>query len=309
MMKGAYVSWAVGVAGAAALIWYFGYAEVSVALAACGWGLLWVAVFRIFPLAIDAVAWSRLFADAARPPFVALLWIRWIGESINSLLPVAQVGGDVVRARMAARHGIARSTAAATVVVDFSIGIVTQIIFCLVGIGLLLTAHGLDDYVAALTMLLIVALIGATALYLLSKTGVLGVLARAIERLSGNGTVRSLAGKVNSLDREMLLLHKRRWEVLNAFVLKLGGWMARTGETYLAFRSAAFAVPGAFGVQEGGILVLGAMLGVPPETALALALVKRVREVVMGVPALVGWSLLETRALERRASERLGGSD
>jgi putative membrane protein len=331
MMKGAYVSWAVGVAGAAALIWYFGYAEVSVALAACGWGLLWVAVFRIFPLAIDAVAWSRLFADAARPPFVALLWIRWIGESINSLLPVAQVGGDVVRARMAARHGIARSTAAATVVVDFSIGIVTQIIFCLVGIGLLLTAHGLDDYVAALTMLLIVALIGATALYLLSKTGVLGVLARAVERLSVNGMVRSLAGKVSSLDREMLLLHKRRWEVLNAFVLKLGGWMARTGETYLALhflgfpigveeaiiiesltsaiRSAAFAVPGAFGVQEGGILVLGAMLGVPPETALALALVKRVREVVMGVPALVGWSLLETRALERRASERLGGSD
>ncbi len=74
-------------------------------------------------------------------------------------------------------------------------------------------------------------------------------------------------------------------------------------------RSAAFAVPGAFGVQEGGILLLGAMLGIPPETALALALVKRVREFAMGVPAIIGWSLLETRWLRRRADERMSESD
>jgi putative membrane protein len=331
MVKGAYLTWAAGVAGAAALIWYTGHGEVAAALAACGWGMLWVAVFRMFPLAIDAIAWGRLFGDAARPPFMALLWMRWIGESVNSLLPVAQVGGDVIRARMAARYTVARSAAAATVVVDFSVGILTQVIFCLVGAGLLLTAHGMDDHVAALTMVVAVALIGAVGLCMLPRIGALAMLARAMERMSEHVAIRALADKVTSLQRELMLLHQRRWEVVNAFVLKLGGWMARTGETYLALhflgfpigveeaiiiesltsaiRSAAFAVPGAFGVQEGGILVLGAMLGIPPQTALALALVKRVREVVMGVPALIGWSLLETRALERRASERLSGSD
>lgn len=331
MKRAAYITWAAGIIGALALIWYFDPGEVAGAVAAGGWGLLWVALFRVFPLAIDAVAWGRLFADHVRPSFLQLFWIRWIGESVNSLLPVAQVGGDVIRARMAARFDMLRSTAAATVMVDFSIGILTQIVFCLVGIGLLLTQHGMEDHVAALIMLAAFALPGAWALYMLPKLGLFGTVARLIEKLSENATLRALAGKATSLDREVLALHRRRWEVGNAFVLKLGGWMARTGETYLALhflgfpvdveeaiiieslisvvRSAAFAVPGAFGVQEGGILILGAMLGIPPGTALALALVKRVREFVIGVPAIVGWSLLETRWMQRRADERMGESD
>ncbi|MFQ5953561.1 MAG: flippase-like domain-containing protein [Kiloniellales bacterium] len=331
MKRVAYITWAAGVAGALLLIWYFGYAEVVAAVAACGWGLLWVALYRVFPLAIDALAWGRLFDDRVRPSFISLFWIRWIGESVNSLLPVAQVGGDVIRARMAARNGTPRPAAAATVVVDFSVGILTQIIFCIVGVGLLLTQHGIDDQTAALSMLSAFALLGATTLYLLPKMGVFGIIARLVGQVSENGAIRALAGKVTSLDRAVLALHQRPWEVLNAFVLKLGGWMARTGETYLAMhflgvpigveeaiiieslisvvRSAAFAVPGAFGVQEGGIVLLGAMLGIPPGTALALALVKRVREVVIGVPAIIGWSLLETRWLKRRAGERLSGSD
>ncbi len=331
MKRAAYITWAAGIAGTLLLIWYFGYAEVAAALAAGGWGLLWVAAYRVFPLSIDAVAWGRLFDDRARPSFWVLFWIRWVGESINSLLPVAQVGGDVIRARLAARNGTPGPEAAATVVVDFSVGILTQIIFCIVGVGLLLTQHGIHEQTAALSMLSAFALMGATALYLLPKMGALGIIARLIGRLSDNGAIRALAGKVTSLDQAVLALHRRRWEVLNAFVLKLGGWMARTGETYLALhflgfpigveeaiiieslisavRSAAFAVPGAFGVQEGGILLLGAMLGIPPGTSLALALVKRVREVVVGVPAIIGWSLFETRWFRRRTRQRLTGSD
>lgn len=331
MKRAAYITWAAGVAAALLLVWYFDHGEVAAAVVAVGWGLLWVTLFRVFPLAIDTIAWGRLFTDRVRPSFLQLFWIRWIGESVNSLLPVAQVGGDVIRARMTARFGMLRSTAAATVMVDFSIGILTQIVFCLVGVGLLLTQHGMDDSLAAVVMLVAVGLLGASILYMLPKMGLFGMLARFLETLSENGALRSLAGKVTSLDREVMALHRRRWEVANAFVLKLGGWMARTGETYLALhflgfpigveeaiiieslisavRSAAFAVPGAFGVQEGAILLLGAMLGIPPETALALAMVKRVREFAMGVPAIIGWSLMETRWLQRRADERMGESD
>jgi len=82
-----------------------------------------------------------------------------------------------------------------------------------------------------------------------------------------------------------------------------------TGFLHFLMLDYSFAVPGAFGVQEGGILLLGAMLGIPPETALALAMVKRVREFAMGVPAIIGWSLMETRWLQRRADERMGESD
>ncbi|RMF84180.1 MAG: TIGR00374 family protein, partial [Nitrospirae bacterium] len=95
----------------------------------------------------------------------------------------------------------------------------------------------------------------------------------------------------------------------------LAAWVAGAGEVWLALRflghpvgaveallleslgqavrSSAFAVPGALGVQEGGLLLLGRLLGIPPTTALALSLVKRVRELALGLPGLLAWPLAE----------------
>ena len=54
-----------------------------------------------------------------------------------------------------------------------------------------------------------------------------------------------------------------------------------------AVRGAAFAIPGALGVQEGGYLLLAPLAGLHPDTALALSLAKRAREVLLGVPGLL----------------------
>ena len=67
-----------------------------------------------------------------------------------------------------------------------------------------------------------------------------------------------------------------------------------------AARSIAFAVPNAVGVQEGAYILLGASFGLTPETALALSLLKRARDLTIGVPALVAWQLLESGRLWRR---------
>ena len=62
-------------------------------------------------------------------------------------------------------------------------------------------------------------------------------------------------------------------------------------------RAAAFAIPGALGVQEGGYVLLGQVLGIGPETSLALSLSKRVRELTLGIPGLVAWQIEEANAL------------
>ena len=71
-----------------------------------------------------------------------------------------------------------------------------------------------------------------------------------------------------------------------------------------AARSIAFAVPNAVGVQEGAYILLGASFGLTPETALALSLLKRARDLTIGVPALVAWQLLESGRLWRRSASR-----
>ncbi len=67
-----------------------------------------------------------------------------------------------------------------------------------------------------------------------------------------------------------------------------------------AIRAAAYAVPAGLGVQEGGFVVLGMTLGFGPEVGLVLSLAKRFRELLVGLPGLVAWHLLEGHDLLRR---------
>jgi uncharacterized membrane protein YbhN (UPF0104 family) len=73
-----------------------------------------------------------------------------------------------------------------------------------------------------------------------------------------------------------------------------------------ALRSAAFIVPGALGVQEAGFLVLGTIFGLAPETGLSISLVRRIRELALGLPAILTWQLVEGRRLLHAAGERRG---
>src|SRR6185437_5740604 len=56
--------------------------------------------------------------------------------------------------------------------------------------------------------------------------------------------------------------------------------------------------------QEGAYVVAGAALGLPPDLALGLSLLKRARDVVLGIPALAAWHLLELRTAWRRQGRR-----
>jgi uncharacterized membrane protein YbhN (UPF0104 family) len=60
-------------------------------------------------------------------------------------------------------------------------------------------------------------------------------------------------------------------------------------------RSAAFVLPGGLGVQDGAMVAVCALFGVPAEVALAMALIKRVPDLVLGAPSLLGWQALEGR--------------
>ncbi len=64
-----------------------------------------------------------------------------------------------------------------------------------------------------------------------------------------------------------------------------------------AFRALGFAIPGALGIQEGGLVLVCALLGIEQQTAIELSLLKRVREIVLGVPGLLAWYWIEGRHL------------
>jgi uncharacterized membrane protein YbhN (UPF0104 family) len=62
-----------------------------------------------------------------------------------------------------------------------------------------------------------------------------------------------------------------------------------------ALRSATVFVPAAIGVQEAGYAALMPLFGLGPEYGLAVSLLKRARDIVVGVPVLLLWQAFEGR--------------
>lgn len=71
------------------------------------------------PVSIAAVlSWRLLFPLERTPPCRELMLALWMGRTINSLLPVATIGGEIVRARLLLLWGRNGIEASASVMVD-----------------------------------------------------------------------------------------------------------------------------------------------------------------------------------------------
>src|SRR5436305_12966636 len=83
-----------------------------------GWGFLVIVAARGATVVVDCGAWACLLPRRGRPSFALMLPLRWIAESINTTLPAAQIGGEVVRARLLQRRLDSPARGAASVAVD-----------------------------------------------------------------------------------------------------------------------------------------------------------------------------------------------
>jgi putative membrane protein len=315
MASGAVLAWLAGLGLIIVLIAAQGAAEIAAAFALAGWSATALGVAHLGTLLADTLGWRALLRRAHRGPLPALLLKRWIGSSINGLLPVAQVGGEFVRARLLARSGTPGPAAGASVVVDLTAGLLTQIAFAALGIVLLVQLLGHAGDLIGLALAL--ALFGLLLLAFVTaqRRGLFSLLAWPLHRLASGYRWRALVGNAAALDAEVALRYRRGRALTLCAAWRSLGWLAGGVELWLAFlvlghpvglaeaiileslgqavRSAGFLVPGGLGVQEGGILMSGIWLGLAPEIALAAALLKRARELALGVPGLIVWSYLD----------------
>ena len=111
------------------LFYYSGVDQIAQSFAAIGWGLGVVVLLRFAKVAGAAWAWAFLFPATKRLAPGIVYGLRLIREGINTLLPVAQVGGEFVGARLAARNGLSIGEAGASVAVDLLSQAVTQAVF------------------------------------------------------------------------------------------------------------------------------------------------------------------------------------
>ena len=314
MKIASYLAALAGLMIAMVLIAWQGVGTLATSLAAAGWTMLLLGPLYLPVMMLDTRAWSRLLPRDAAPSFLILLRCTWISFGVNWLLPVAQVGGELVKARLIAQRGVAGAVAGASVVADKTVQATTQVAFALVGIGILSGLESGPDLVPAIVVF--IALL-AGLIYLFYRVHRMGLF-----RFLAGGFALDLKGGAEALDRALLEIYARRRDLLASAAWRLGGRFYNVTELWVALyllghpvslvealmleslgqavRGAAFIVPGALGVQEGGYILLGQLVGLGPEVSLSLSLMKRVRELMIGVPGLLAWQTAEGRLLWSR---------
>jgi putative membrane protein len=303
-----------------------GVRHVGDAMLLIGWWLIPITLFHLVPLVFSALAWRNLLPISSRLDTLAVIRIRWIRESINSLLPVASVGGEVAGVRLAQLRGVPGAQAAASMVADITVGVVSQLVFVLLGVGLLLmySAERNALLVAWAVLIGIAVLSAAVAGFIISQHH--GLFAGSVKLgrwLLPNQWVRALSTRASAID-DAVVAGYRTGLLLRASLLRLVGWIVGAGEIWLVMqalrqpfgivdaiileslisgvRSTAFLVPGAVGALEGSFVLLGGLFGLSSATALAIALSKRVRELALGLPGLFVWHWIEGHQLLRRTA-------
>lgn len=308
------------------LIGSVGFGAVSEAIVTVQWGLLGVILLHLVPLLFSGLAWQRVLHGVWEKPASVFVQARWIREGVSDLLPVMQIGGHLVGARFLTLHGAKAGTAGASVVLDVTMRLMAQLVFTFIGIALLLS-YG-SQATATVLWWMGGVLFGGLCLLgfiLAQRWGLFKLLEKFLHFVSRKWHLPSL-GNIQNLHDTIQALYCDPFRLLISGGYHLLSLLAGTVEIWVllflmgqpidpweallleslgqAVRTAGFAVPGALGIQEGGFLLLGNLVGLSPATALGLSLVKRLRDVVLGLPALMVWQLLEGKHLRVRFGQR-----
>jgi len=304
MRTGAIVAALAGLAVAVWFVLHVGFASVMSAAAAVGWSGF--AILCLYALAMAAVLGAAWYALTPSAPLHTFVWGRIVRDAAGEVLPFSQLGGILIGVRALILRGLPAPQAFASSIVDVTTEMMAQIVFILIGVALFRT--GLP---AAAIAGIVFVLMGALAFIVMQRRGLV-LVNRLAERFLP-GAARQTRAFHDAV--EAIYAHPAR--LASSSAIHLAGWILSGAGVWLtvkliggrldfagavaieavlcALRSAAVFVPGALGVQEAGYALLLPLFGLPAEMGLAVSLLKRAREIAIGVPVLLTWQGLEGR--------------
>lgn len=304
-----------GAIAAVYLVWSIGFDPVFAAIARAGFGgLALLCLFALVVFVSLAFAWFFLLPPAHRRPVTEFYLARLVRDSIAEISPFSPVGGMVAAARLMMLKGMSGAFAAASVAGDATTEAMAQVVFLAFGLGWGFTQfrhlQGSGPVTEAMLAVLLLAVPGIALLIFLQKRG-----ARFAERLARRFFPQIQASV--PFHQAIEELYDSRTRLAASSALHLLAWIGAGVGTFIAFRlvggrigflnavaleallctlrSIAAPVPAGIGVQEWGYALLAPLFGLPAEMGVAVSLLKRAREIVLGVPALIYWQAVESR--------------
>ncbi len=319
-MKLALLAITLGGGAVIALVSWFGAQAIGHEVREVIWVIPLTLALHAVQLYLSAIAW-RISVGQRRPRMIVYFRIRWIREAVNSLLPVAQMGGNLVGIRMLTQRGVAGALAGAGTTLDLTVEAFTQFAWTMIGIATLAAISSDQRWVPWVEGGLVTMLLGLIGFVIAQRAGLLRLIEAFIGRLQRVFPSLTM-DSVRGLHSELMRLQDNRRALAQAFAVHLLAWALGTLEVWLvlralglqpmwsealaieslgmAARSAGFVVPGALGVQEAGFILVCGLFHIHPDFAIALSMAKRVRELCVGIPGLIAWQVSEGKRIIRR---------
>jgi putative membrane protein len=307
----------MGAALAFYLVTYVGWRAVFSAAISIGWsGFAILCLCALGLFVVLGAAWYVLLPARSTGGMWIFVRARTVRDSVAEVLPLTQLGGIALGARAAILQGVASPLACASMIVDVTTEMLAQIAFAALGLAVLRARVPQNALVASLTTACLTGLLLATvaaALFLaVQRHGqrLSGKASALLLRRAGQQFTAGIGAALDAIYRSparvafSVALHFAAW-ILSATAIWIGfrlmgphvslvAVLAIESLVY-AIRSAAVLIPNALGVQEAAYAFLAPLFGVAPELALAVSVLKRARDIAIGVPVLLMWQAAEGR--------------
>jgi putative membrane protein len=324
---------AIIAAAAGALALYIlnsiGLRPIFSAATAIGWrgfAILYLYQFGLF--VILGTAWYVLVPASCHARARVFIWARMVRDASSDLLPFSHLGGILLGARSAASHGVPPPVAFGSVVTDVTTEMLAQIAFSALGVVILMAFTPHNSLTFSLTSSaacgLLVIMLSCAAFFAFQRYGRTFTIKLLSRLLPGAAPVTdAVAGQIAAI-------YRRPAKVGFSVLFHCGGWVASALSTWIALllmgvharvwtvlaieslvcavRSMAFLVPGGLGVQEAAYAAIAPLFGIGAEIGLAVSMLKRARDVAVGLPILMLWHWSESRSFLAYSQWRRGAS-
>lgn len=318
LKKLSFVLAGLGLLLATAVIGYYGFDNVLDTVGSVGWaGFAITVLWQIGLFVVLGAAWDVIVPQQKSAPSWAFLWGRMVRDSAGNCLPFSQMGGFVLGARAVTLQGISWPLATASTVVDVTAEFLAQIAFAALGLAILL-ARAPDSALTLPLAITVLLAIPAGAGFMWAQRGAAPVFARLGRHIAGESFAEAGA-RAEALQGELGRIYRRSRNLALGSSLHFVGWIGTGVAGWIAYRllgadidlpgalaieallnatlAIAFLVPGAAGVQEAAYAGFGAIFGLSPELSIGVSLLRRARDLALGLPILLIWQVAEVRRL------------
>lgn len=319
------------VAAIAVMVWLLvwqGFSQVLSVIVDFGWNFLWLLCFFLLAQILATLSWQQLFFDRNLTPSFARLYLaNWLGTSVNSVLPLASLSGEAARARVLMTSGISGSVTGVSILLNKTVEALSLVFMGGLASILVLREYGVTLITLICTGGWLLLATGVLLFIILQRQGILGSLASRWQGRIGSKYGQRVMHGLTRADAAIRFAYHQPRHLINSLLYMLLYRLAMITELYLLFvwagnlltwqdalivdglgaalKGLAFIVPAGIGIQEASYMALGAIAGALPAVMLALSLIRRARDIAIGLPILMWWQIREGRMLLDRSGSVL----